>query len=288
MKKNQKNKNESHQDRVSRWVIGTIKWHYDMQYIIEAGSLNKEVRDEKFVSLSKEHQNYLIETCSTAYKSFKRYLLINVCYLFGAYYEQCNRNNLEFREDKEFLTDQFNNFYKMIEKFYKDPDKDSTLWSPILDNIFYKNNLDLNKKFFLALYPPIKTNEIDSIILWFLENWKTNTMIKTIFDTTRNYFHLEVDENSPFKKINDNNDFIESANAAYEADTKQFPFSGLSSKIPLRLTYFILASSALNEINQSYLFSDKNNGKWKIEELVSNIIQVGPKLIFQAKNYNED
>ena len=278
---------ESVQNRVTKWVLGTIKWHYDMQYIIEAGALNEEVRDENFETLPKDKQDYLIKTCSTAYKSFKRYLLINVCYLFGAYYEHCKRNNLEFREDKEFLTDQFNNFYKTIENFYKGNNKDANdgLWIPALDNIFYKNKLELNKKFFLALYPPIKQNEIDSIIVWFLENWKTNPKIKTIFDTSRNYFHLEVDENSPFKKINDKNDFIESANFAQEADKKQFQFSGLSSKIPLRLTYFILASSCLDEINQSYLYNNHNDGKWKIEELISDIIQNGPKLIFQTENY---
>ena len=93
----EKYKNESIEDRTSRWVLGTIKYQYDFGYIIGSGALNEErAYKEKFKKLSIDEQKYLIKTCSNAYKPFKKYLLVYVCYLFGAYYENCQRNKLEF------------------------------------------------------------------------------------------------------------------------------------------------------------------------------------------------
>ena len=92
-KHKKKYKDESPMDRTSRWVLGTIKWHYDMVYILGSGAIDGEkTYKEKFKTLPKDHQDYLINTCSNAYKPFKKYLLVYVCYLFGACYENCRRN----------------------------------------------------------------------------------------------------------------------------------------------------------------------------------------------------
>ena len=142
----EKYKNEDPEDRVSRWVLGTIKWHYDFVYIIGSGALS--VDKEKFKDLADNEKEYLIKTCSTAYKPFKKYLLVYVCYLFGAYYENCKRNNIKFEPTKIFLKKQLNNFFKMIEKFYNSPDKEANIWMPLFDNLFEKKDLNINKNFF--------------------------------------------------------------------------------------------------------------------------------------------
>jgi hypothetical protein len=103
----EKYKDESLEDRTSRWVLGTIKFQYDVAYIIASGALNEENSSkENFDKLAKKKQEHLLNICSNAYKPFKKYLLIYVCYLFGAYYENCKRNNAEFLFTASFLTKQ--------------------------------------------------------------------------------------------------------------------------------------------------------------------------------------
>ena len=151
----EKYKDETLEDRTSRWVLGTIKFQYDVAYIIASGALNEENSSkENFDKLAKKKQDHLLNICANAYKPFKKYLLIYTCYLFGAYYENCKRNNVKFLFTASFLTKQLKNFCEMVSKFYKNPDKDSNLWMPAWDNLFGKDDLDLNKKFFLAHLPP--------------------------------------------------------------------------------------------------------------------------------------
>ena len=281
-------RNENSEDRVSRWVLGTIKWQYDFGYIIGSGGLDENrAYGEKFKNLSKKEQEYLIETCSNAYKPFKKYLLINICYLFGAYYEQCIRKKIKFEPTRNFLVRQFNSYYSMIEKFYKKPNKEENIWMTMFDNLFEKKDLNINKNFFLALYPPLKKQDIDSIIRWFLGNWKKNDSVKAVFDTARNYFHLEDDKNSPFRKITEKNDFQGSMEFACDADTDLFKNSILSSRLPLRFTYYTLAKTFLEEINNSYLFNETKDKTWNTEKFVSKIIQNGPDLKLQENQFSE-
>ena len=77
---------------------------------------------------------------------------------------------------------------------------------------FGRDDLDINKKFFLAHLPPLEKKHYESIVNWFLDNRKTNDSIKEIFDTARNYFHLEDDDKSPFKKITSANDYASQLN----------------------------------------------------------------------------
>ena len=284
-KMKEKYKNEKPEDRVSRWVLGTIKWHYDFAYIIGSGALS--VDKENFKDLADNEKEYLIKTCSTAYKPFKKYLLVYVCYLFGAYYENCKRNNIKFEPTEIFLKKQLNNFFKMIEKFYNSPDKEANIWMPLFDNLFEKKDLNINKNFFLAHYPPLKNKHIDSIIYWFKDNWKTNDSIKSIFDTARNYIHLEDDKNSPYKKITQKNDWENSISFSIDADTKNYKNSVITSKLPLRFTYFIVANSFVDKINESYLSSKPKKFMWKVEDLISKIIQNGPNLEREVKQFKD-
>jgi len=283
----EKYKNESPEDRVSRWVLGTIKWHYDFAYIIGSGALDESRALKKFKDLPKDEQEYLINTCSNAYKPFKKYLLVYVCFLFGAYYENCIRNNIKFETSGIFLKKQLNNFFKMIGKFYNNPDKEANIWMPLFDNLFDKKDLDINKNFFLAHYPPLEKKHIESIIYWFKDNWKTNDAIKAVFDTARNYIHLEDDKNSPFKKITEKNDFINAIEFSIDADTQNYENSVITSKLPLRFTYFILAESFIDKINDSYLNSESKKFMWVVEDLISKIIQNGPNLKREEKQFKE-
>ena len=287
-KMKEKYKNEKPEDRVSRWVLGTIKWHYDFVYIIGSGALDENrTYKEKFKELTMDEQEYLIETCSTAYKPFKKYLLVYVCYLFGAYYENCIRNNIKFEPAGIILKKQLNNFFKMIEKFYNNPDKEANIWMPSFDNLFEKKDLNINRNFFLAHYPPLENKHIESIINWFKDNWKTNDSIKAIFDTARNYIHLEDDINSPFKKITEKNDMINAISFSIDGDTKNYKNSVITSKLPLRYTYFIVANSFVDKINDSYLNSKSKKIIWKVEDLISKIIQNGPNLEPQVKQFKD-
>ena len=282
----EKFKDEKPMDRVSRWVLGTIKWHYDMVYIIGSGAINeKETYGKKFKHLSKKKQNYLIKTCSTAYKPFKKYLLVYVCYLFGACFENCKRNNIKFEPTQSFLKEQFYSFYYMVEKFYKDPDKESNIWNTGYDDLFNKKDLNINRNFFLAHYPPLKEKHIISIINWFLANWKTNEYVKTIFDTARNYIHLEDDKNSPFKKITMKQDFIGALEFTIDADKKNYKHSVLTSDRLLRFTYFGLAKGFIDVINNSYLSDKPITRIWIVEDLIKKIISNGPDLAAEIKAF---
>ena len=282
----EKYKDETLEDRTSRWVLGTIKFQYDVAYIIASGALNEENSSKvNFNKLPKKKQDHLLNICSNAYKPFKKYLLIYVCYLFGAYYENCKRNNAEFLFTASFLTKQLKNFFGMVNKFYKNPDKDSNLWMPAWDNLFGKEDLDLNKKFFLSHLPPLEKKHFDSIVNWFLDNRKTNQAIQVVFDTARNYFHLEDDENSPFKKITSANDMAGTIEFASDGDKKRYKNSTLSKEHILRSTYYKLAVNNLTEVNDCYLNTKPGARVWIVQDLISKIIRNGPDLKYSEQEY---
>ena len=282
----EKYKDETLEDRTSRWVLGTIKFQYDVAYIIASGALNEENSSkENFDKLAKKKQDHLLNICANAYKPFKKYLLIYTCYLFGAYYENCKRNNVKFLFTTSFLTKQLKNFFEMVSKFYKNPDKDSNLWMPAWDNLFGKDDLDLNKKFFLAHLPPLEKKHLDSIVNWFLDNRKTNQAIQVVFDTARNYFHLEDDKDSPFKKITSANDMAGTIEFASDGDKKRYKNSALSKEHILRSTYYKLAVNNLSEVNDCYLNTKPGARVWIVQDLISKIIRNGPDLKYSEQEY---
>ena len=282
----EKYKDETLEDRTSRWVLGTIKFQYDVAYIIASGALNEENSSkENFDKLAKKKQDHLLNICANAYKPFKKYLLIYTCYLFGGYYENCKRNNVKFLFTASFLTKQLKNFFEMVSKFYKNPDKDSNLWMPAWDNLFGKDDLDLNKKFFLAHLPPLEKKHLDSIVNWFLDNRKTNQAIQVVFDTARNYFHLEDDKDSPFKKITSANDMAGTIEFASDGDKKRYKNSALSKEHMLRSTYYKLAVNNLSEVNDCYLNTKPGARVWIVQDLISKIIRNGPDLKYSEQEY---
>ena len=284
----EKYKDETLEDRTSRWVLGTIKFQYDVAYIIASGALNEENSSkENFEKLTKKEQDHLLNICANAYKPFKKYLLIYTCYLFGGYYENCKRNNVKFLFTASFLTKQLKNFFEMVSKFYKNPDKDSNLWMPAWDNLFGKDDLDLNKKFFLAHLPPLEKKHLDSIVNWFLDNRKTNQAIQVVFDTARNYFHLEDDKDSPFKKITSANDMAGTIEFASDGDKKRYKNSTLSKEHILRSTYFKLAVNNLTEVNDCYLNTKPGARVWIVQGLISKIIQNGPDLVYSIESIKD-
>ena len=287
-KHQEKYQNEKVEDRTSRWVLGTIKYQYDFGSIIATGALNEErAYKEKFKELPSDEQKYLIETCSNAYKTFKKYLLVYVCYLFGAYYENCKRNKLEFSFSGIFLKKQLKNLFNMTGKFYKKPDKEANIWMPMFDGLFDKKDLDLNKNFFLAHFPPLENKHLDSIVNWFLDNRKTNQSIKNVFDTARNYFHLEDDDKSPFKKITSENDYAGSVEFATDADTNKYENSVINKDYPLRFTYYKLAVDNMASLNECYLYSKPKSRVWIVDDLISKIIKNGPDLKLIEQKFDE-
>ena len=173
----------------------------------------------------------------------------------------------------------------MVNKFYKNPDKDSNLWIPAWDNLFGKEDLDLNKKFFLSHLPPLEKKHFDSIVNWFLDNRKTNQAIKAIFDTARNYFHLEDDEDSPFKKITSANDMAGTIEFASDGDKKRYKNNTLSKEHILRSTYYKLAVNNLSEVNDCYLNTKPGARVWIVQDLISKIIRNGPDLKYSEQEY---
>ena len=173
----------------------------------------------------------------------------------------------------------------MTEKFYKKPDKESNIWNTGYDDLFNKKDLNINRNFFLAHYPPLKEKHIISIINWFLANWKNNEYVKTIFDTARNYIHLEDDENSPFKKITMKQDFIGALEFTIDADKKNYKHSVLTSDRLLRFTYFGLAKGFIDVINNSYLSDKPKTRIWIVEDLIKKIISNGPDLAAEIKAF---
>ena len=259
-------------DRVSRWVLGTVKWTYDYGYIIASGALSdKNHPIEKFNNLEETEKKDLINKCTKAYKPFKKYLLFYVCYLFGAYFQQCKRHNIQFKFEKDFLMIQLINFRKMIEKFYNKPNKKTTIWMPLFDNLFGKKDLNINKNFFLALFPPLKNEQLELIVDWFIK-YKENPTVENIFYSAAHYFHMELDENSSFNNIKTDNQLDKHLFKITKKDLKGFNKSILQTEIPIRHSFVYLASTTHEKLRE--LFK-----KYETDDvLIKKIISIGPDI----------
>ena len=107
------------------------------------------------------------------------------------------------------------------------------------------------------------------------------------FDNYGHYIHLEDDKNSTFKKITEANDWVKSIEFSIDADTKNYENSVITSKSPLRFTYFNLAENFIDKINDSYLNSKPKKFMWVVEDLISKIIQNGPSLKMEIKQFKK-
>ena len=270
-------------DRVSRWVLGTVKWIYDYGYVVGVGACdsNRAYPYDKFKKLEKEEQKYIISSCETAYKPFKKYLLFYICYLFGAYFQQCKRNKIKFKFERDFLMIQLKSFIKMIEKFYKNPNKKTTVWFTLFDNLFEKKDLDINKNFFLALSAPLKENQLNLIVDWFIDN-KDEKVVKNIFYSAAHYFHMELDEKSSFLKIKESGNFLDALSFKLsEKDFKGFDKSKLPTTHPLRYSFVYLALDTQQELNNLFI-----NYK-HTDDFIKKIITIGPNISFGYEPYKK-
>ena len=265
-------------DRVSRWVLGTVKWTYDYGYIIASGALSdKNHPIEKFNNLEKTEKKDLINKCTKAYKPFKKYLLFYVCYLFGAYFQQCKRHNIQFKFEKDFLMIQLINFRKMIEKFYNKPNKKTTIWMPLFDNLFGKKDLNINKNFFLALFPPLKNEHLELIVDWFIE-YKNDPTIESIFYSAAHYLYMELDENSSFYKVQKKGELMDSMLFKLtDKDFKGFDKSILQTESPIRFSFVFLALATHEKLKN--LFKEYKTN----EDFIEKIISIGPDINYQIE-----
>ena len=266
-------------DRVSRWVLGTVKWTYDYGYIIASGALSdKNHPIEKFNNLEETEKKNLINKCTKAYKHFKKYLLFYVCYLFGAYFQQCKRHNIQFKFEKDFLMIQLINFRKMIEKFYNKPNKKTTIWMPLFDNLFGKKDLNINKNFFLALFPPLKNEHLELIVDWFIE-YKNDPTIESIFYSAAHYLYMELDENSSFYKVQKKGELMDSMLFKLtDKDFKGFDKSILQTESPIRFSFVFLALATHEKLKN--LFKEYKTN----EDFIEKIISIGPDINYQIES----
>ena len=264
-------------DRVSRWVLGTVKWTYDFGYIISSGALSdKNHPIEKFKNLKDDEKKYLINTCEKAYKPFKKYLLFYICYLFGAYFQQCKRHKIEFKFEKDFLMIQLKSFRKMIETFYDSPNKKTNLWMKSFDNLFGKKDLNINKNFFLALFPPLKNEQLELIVDWFIK-YKENPTVENIFYSAAHYFHMELDENSSFNNIKTDNALDKHLFKLTKKDLKGFNKSILQTEIPIRNSFVYLALTTHEKLKKLFIEFEAN------DDLIKKIISIGPDINYQIE-----
>ena len=265
-------------DRVSRWVLGTVKWTYDYGYIIASGALSdKNHPIEKFNNLEETEKKDLINKCTKAYKPFKKYLLFYVCYLFGAYFQQCKRHNIQFKFEKDFLMIQLINFRKMIEKFYNKPNKKTSIWMPLFDNLFGKKDLNINKNFFLALFPPLKKEQLELIVDWFIEN-KNDPTIESIFYSAAHYLHMELDENSSFSKVQKKGELMDTMLFKLtDKDFKGFDKSILQTESPIRYSFVFLALATDEKLKN--LFKEYKTN----DDFIEKIISIGPDINYQIE-----
>ena len=265
-------------DRVSRWVLGTVKWTYDFGYIMGSGALSDKNHPlEKFKNLKNDEKEYLINNCEKAYKPFKKYLLFYICYLFGAYFQQCKRHEIEFKFEKDFLMIQLKSFRKMIETFYNSPNKKINLWMKLFDNLFGKKDLNINKNFFLALFPPLKNEQLELIVDWFIE-YKEKPTVKNIFYSAAHYFHMEIDDNSSFNNIKTDNPIDKHLFQLTKKDFKGFNKSILQTEIPIRNSFVYLALTTHEKLRKLFIEYEAN------DDLIKKIISIGPDISYQIES----
>ena len=286
---------------------------YDMTIIEGkfTGILDGKDKSGKHISLEKQKILHgqkaqdTIDYCSTAHLQYKKYLLFYICYMFGAVYAHCNFSKIKFTMNEEFLFDQLNNFFKIVKKRYKNPKKYNQYLED-LDSLPLKKNVNLNKNFYYAHLPNLKKKHLLLIVRWFLDHWKKNVSIERVFYGAGHYISLEADPILRDRK------FVQDISSAKshalknikkykgkftempdddETDKKmwerslnvlagtlpskfsKFKESGLNKNVTLRMSYWYLANTYNDEINQCYLSS-----KYQ-DKFITNIITKGPNLM---------
>ena len=108
-----------------------------------------------------------------------------------------------------------------------------------------------------------------------------------IIDKNENVNNTEDQETLGTLKITSENDWEGTMRFSINGDTKKYENTTLNSNLPLRFTYYMLASQNLHSLNESYLNLKPKARIWQVEKLITNIIQNGPDLKMQENQYNE-
>jgi hypothetical protein len=288
----------------AEWSLSTMKFTFNMYDIFPTGAFNEKDSSGKQKNIEK--LKILSDYCSTAHLQYKKYLLFYICYMFGAAYAYCNYSKIKFTMNEEFLFDQLNNFFKIVKKRYKNPKKYSQ-YLDFLDSLPLKKNVNLNKNFYYAHLPNLKKKHLLLIVRWFLDHWKKNVSIERVFYGAGHYISLEGDPILRDRK------FVQDISSAksralklgkkykgedYDERAKddvthkemwesslnvlvrilpskfsKFKKSGLHKNVTLRMSYWYLANTYNDEINQCYLSS-----KYQ-DKFITNIITKGPNMM---------
>jgi len=270
------------------WALNTIKFtfnYYDM-FSTELFGMNKNLKMKEQIKLN--------DYCSKAHLNYRKYLLLYTVYVFGSVYAQYDYNKIKLKFDEEFLIKTLRTFFKLSNYLNYNPTV-SGQYLDFLDSLPLKKKVNLNKNFYSAHALNLKEDQIKKIVKWFLENWQTNNAIQKVFYGSAHYIGLEhhpLHHDKDFKKSMseiDGENIDEMINNILVVMAKTLPTkfdkfkkSGLNKDIPLRLSYWYLATRYTEEINQSYLSS-----KYK-EKLISNIIKKGSDLVpFGLKTFHK-
>ena len=285
------------------WSLNTMKFTFNMYDMLASGVFREE--DSSGKQINTEKRKILSDYCSTAHLQYKKYLLFYICYMFGAAYAHCNYSKIKFIMNEEFLLDQLNNFFKIAKKRYKYPKK-SIQYLEMLDSLPLKKNVNLNKNFYYAHLPNLKKKHLLLIVRWFLDHWKKNVSIERVFYGAGHYISLEGDpilrdrkfvqdissaksralkldkkykgeldeipkDDVTVKKMTENN--LNVLVRIFPSKFSKFKKSGLNKNVTLRMSYWYLANTYNDEINQCYLSS-----KYQ-DKFITNIITKGPNLM---------
>ena len=168
----------------------------------------------------------------------------------------------------------------MVEKFYKKPNKKTNVWMSMIDNLFGKKDLNLNKNFFLAMFPPLTNQQLEFIVDWFLKNRK-DEFVEAIFYSAAHYFHLELDEKSSFYKIKEEGEMIDILSFKLsEKDFKGFDKSILSTEFPIRYSFVYLALSSHDGLKNLFVKSNQR------DKFLNQLISIGPDVTYQVQEFN--
>ena len=172
---------------------------------------------------------------------------------------------------------QLKSFRKMIETFYDSPNKKTNLWMKSFDNLFGKKDLNINKNFFLALFPPLKNEQLELIVDWFIK-YKENPTVENIFYSAAHYFHMELDENSSFNNIKTDNALDKHLFKLTKKDLKGFNKSILQTEIPIRNSFVYLALTTHEKLRKLFIEYEAN------DDFIKKIISIGPDISYQIES----
>ena len=237
--------------RASKWTIHTIQINHKYRQLIPL-SISKR--------FSNKHERYLIATKQA--KIFKKYILTYMCYLFGASYQNAILNNFKITNDRVFYKEQLINFFKIVKNYYYHP-KESMQYFDNAKDYFGKRHKLVNSTIFLSHLPKLSKADIDTLIDFFIWHRKEENLSK-VFHGARHYFNIE--EQGFFyklKNVRKNKSLVEKLFTARikKKDFKNFKKSGLSTKVALRNSYFLLLENNQFIVHSFFVYQEKLNIK---------------------------